>query len=53
MSKNNSSKEQIEWEKNGGIPPGKGEYRNQERGKSETVSKEKLEKFIKELNNKN
>lgn len=53
MSEKKSNKEQIEWEKNGGVPPGEGEYRNQEQGVSETVSKEKIEQLIKEQNNNN
>lgn len=33
MSENKSNKEQIAWEKNGGVSPGKGEFRNQETGR--------------------
>lgn len=53
MTENKSNKEQIEWEKSGGVPSGEGEYRNQEQGISESVSKEKIEQLIKEQNNNN
>lgn len=45
-----SNKKQVEWEKNGGVSPGKSEYRNYERGKTTRVSEHKLKELIKEEN---
>ncbi|SCU51919.1 Uncharacterised protein [Mammaliicoccus lentus] len=41
-----SNKKQIEWEKNGGISPDKGEYRNQERGTSTSLTPQQVQKLI-------
>ncbi|MDS3866900.1 hypothetical protein RJB92_01450 [Staphylococcus hominis] len=47
MCKEKSNKEQIEWENNGGVSPGEGEYRNQESG-DKSITKKDIEKAMKE-----
>lgn len=47
VCKEKSNKEQIEWENNGGVSPGEGEYRNQESG-DKSITKKDIEKAMKE-----
>lgn len=48
VTENKSNKEQIEWEKNGGVPPREGEYRDQERGVSPSLTPQQVQKLIEE-----